>query len=160
MHQINHSLFTRQKKVLTSGQRSGKNSRQHDWGLNPGPFSMGVIVRISQQVQSNIFYTGQAGRPSRSVRYGQELPLEMDVLRNNWSLKAGKGLQNNEKCLGPFLHWEFKFQSVGGKKKTPPILFLKIAWIETLWNLQTTAIDCHTKRFYENNPAKTLHYTW
>ena len=79
-------------------------------------------------------------------RYGQELPSEISVLRNNWSLKAGKAFQNNEERLESFLNWEFKFQFVGEKKrKTPPLLFLENAWIETSWNQHTTAIDCHAK---------------
>ena len=42
-----------------------------------------AIGRNSRRVQSNMFYPGRAGRPSRNVRYGQELLLEMNVLRNN-----------------------------------------------------------------------------
>ena len=106
------------------------------------------IERNSQQVQSNISYTGRAGRPSRSVRCEQELPLEMIVLWNKWSLKAENAFRNNGESLQPFLNWEFKFQSVGGKKrKAPPIpFFLENAWIETSWNRHTTAINCYAKR--------------
>ena len=86
----------------------------------------------------------------------------MNVRRNNWRLKAGKAFQKNEKYLGPFLIWDFKFQSVGGEKKKDTTNTLLGKGMER--NIVEPAHDRHrlpykTKRFHENNPAKTLHYT-
>ena len=66
---------------------------------------------------ADIFCTGRAIGPSRSIHSGQELPLKIIVFRNNRTEKAGKAELNDEDCLGPFGNWKLNFQYVSGKKK-------------------------------------------